>query len=159
MRLTIEVDESHLSWPLRTVWAGARASLTLYVGGAPDGLAALEVQFGAPGGGAPLRAAGTRLCPGLWRVYAAPWCFPEPSDGGLAYQIVGTDAEGARTWLGTGALGVRENNAGGTSAAPEIVPADTYVRNPVTGLYHKLTAEVNELGEVTVAVEGEGVER
>ena len=38
-------------------------------------------------------------------------------------------------------------------------PADTYVRNPVTGLYHKLTAEVNEHGEVTVAVEEEGVER
>ena len=42
---------------------------------------------------------------------------------------------------------------------PAIVPADIYVRNPVTGLYHKLTAEVNEHGEVTVAVEEEGVER
>lgn len=158
MRLTVKVDESHLGWPLRAVWAGALSSLTLHVEDVPPGFTALEVQFGAPGRAAPIRAAGVLERGGVWRVYAAPWCFPEASDG-LEYQVVGTDAEGARAWLGTGSLAVRANNAGGSADAPAIVPADTYVRNPVTGLYHRLTAEVNEHGEVTVAVEEEGVER
>lgn len=159
MRLAIKVDEAHLGWPLREVWAGALSSLTLYVEDVPPGFTALEVQFGAPGRAEPFRAAGVRTLGGAWRVYAMPWCFPEASDGALEYQVIGTDAEGGRAWLGTGALHVRANNAGGSSEAPAIVPADTYVRNPVTGLYHKLTAEVNEHGEVTVAVEEEGVER
>ncbi len=158
MRLTVKVDEAHLGWPLRAVWAGALSSLTLYVEDVPPGFAAVEVQFGAPGRAAPFRAEGVPERCGVWRVYAMPWCFPEAADG-LEYQVVGTDAEGARAWLGTGTLTVRANNAQGSADAPAIIPADTYVRNPVTGLYHKLTAEVNEHGEVTVAVEEEGVER
>lgn len=159
MRLTIKVDESHLGWPLRAVWAGALSSLTLYVEDVPPGFTALEVQFGAPGRTAPFRAVGVLERCGTWRVYAMPWCFPEASDGGLEYQVVGTDADGGRAWLGTGTLVVRANNAQGSAVAPAIIPADTYVRNPVTGLYHKLTAAVNEHGEVTVAVEEEGIER
>ena len=159
MRLAIKVDEAHLGWPLRTVWAGALSSLTLYVEDVPPGFTELEVQFGAPGRAEPFRAAGVEERCGVWRVYAMPWCFPAASDGALEYQVVGTDAEGGRAWLGTGALTVRANNAQGSADAPAIIPADTYVRNPVTGLYHRLTAEVNECGEVTVAVGGEGVER
>ena len=37
-----------------------------------------------------------------------------------------------------------------------IIPAEPYVRNAATGLYHKLTAEVNELGQITVKVSQEG---
>lgn len=159
MRLTIKVDEAHLGWPLRAVWAGALSSLTLYVEDVPPGFTALEVQFGAPGRAEPFRAAGVRERCGVWRVYAMPWCFPAASDGALEYQVIGTDAEGGRAWLGTGTLTVRANNAQGSADAPEIIPADTYVRNPVTGLYHRLTADVNEHGEVTVAVEEEGIER
>ena len=36
---------------------------------------------------------------------------------------------------------------------------DTYIRNPVTGKYHKLTAKLNELGEITIDVDQEGVDR
>lgn len=49
MRLTIKVDEAHLGWPLREVWAGALSSLTLYVEDVPPGFTDLEVQFCAPG--------------------------------------------------------------------------------------------------------------
>lgn len=34
---------------------------------------------------------------------------------------------------------------------------DTYIRNPVTGLFHKLVAETDESGVLTVAAEQEGV--
>ena len=39
------------------------------------------------------------------------------------------------------------------------IPEEPYVRNPVTGLYHKITAEANELGEITVKASQEGEER
>ena len=42
---------------------------------------------------------------------------------------------------------------------PDIIPADTYIRNPATGLYHLLTAELNEDGELTISLDPEGVER
>ena len=37
-------------------------------------------------------------------------------------------------------------------------PADTWIRNPATGLYHKLIVSVNELGEVSVGIDAQGEE-
>ena len=37
--------------------------------------------------------------------------------------------------------------------------ADIYVRNPATGKYHKLTAGFNELGEITINIDNEGIDR
>lgn len=45
---------------------------------------------------------------------------------------------------------------GGRSGGGEPTP---YIRNPVTGMYHRLTAEVNDLGEMTVKVSQKGEER
>ncbi len=159
MRMTIEVDESHLAWPLRPIWAGVLASLTVEVVGVPDGMAELGMLVEAAGTDTPFAAAGKDMGGGRWRVYLMPYCFPVASDLGLKYQIVGTDARGERTWLGTGALGVRDCGAAGSSLIPSVIPADTYVRNPKTGLYHKVTAEVDEDGIITLGVESEGVEK
>ena len=93
-----------------------------------------------------------------FRAYLSPFLFPDVSDA-LEYHIVGADVHGNARWLGTGALIVRDNPADGSPVVPEIIPADTYIRNPVTGLYHKLVAEVNDLGEIAVAVDPEGIER
>ena len=93
-----------------------------------------------------------------FRCYFAPWYFPDVS-GELRYHVVGWDTNGNARWLGTGALSVVENPANGSPVVPEIIPADTYIRNPLTGLYHKLTAELNELGEIAVTVEAEGIQR
>ena len=93
-----------------------------------------------------------------FRAYVAPLYFPDVSDA-LEYHIVALDAQGCPRWLGTGPLIVRDNPANGTVDAPDIIPADTYIRNPVTGLYHKLTATVNEDGEIVTTVESEGIER
>ena len=60
---------------------------------------------------------------------------------------------------GTGPLIVRDNPADGSPVTPEIIPADTYIRNPATGLYHKLTAAVNEYGELRIDLESEGIQR
>lgn len=93
-----------------------------------------------------------------FRCYLSPFNFPDVSDN-LKYHVVSTDERGNARWLGTGALVVQDNPANGSPVAPEIIPADTYIRNPSTGLYHKLTAAVDEDGNLTVALEDEGVER
>lgn len=94
----------------------------------------------------------------MFRAYLSPFCFPDVSDY-LGYHVMGTDANNNPRWLGTGNLRVLECPANGTPVPPEIIPQDTYVRNPVTGLYHKLVAELNEDNQIVVAVDPKGVER
>ena len=93
-----------------------------------------------------------------FRCYLAPFYFPDEADA-LEYHVVATDTNGNPRWLGTGPLVVRDNPADGSPVTPEIIPADTYIRNPATGLYHKLTAAVNELGEIVLDCDPEGIQR
>lgn len=90
--------------------------------------------------------------------YCSPFCFPAVSDE-LTYSVVATDAENHPRWLGTGPLRVLENPANGSSTPPPIVPADTYIRNPATGLYHLLTATADEDGNITLNLSDEGVQK
>ena len=96
--------------------------------------------------------------PRAFRCYLAPFYFPDEADA-LEYHIMATDANGNPRWLGTGTLIVRDNPADGSPVTPDIIPADTYIRNPATGLYHKLTAAVNEYGELSIDLESEGIQR
>ena len=96
--------------------------------------------------------------PRCFRAYFSTFLIPDISDA-LEYHIIGTDGHGNARWLGTGPLIVRDNPANGSPVPPEVIPADTYIRNPVTGLYHKLLADVNELGEITTYCDPEGIQR
>lgn len=161
--ITIRADR--LNRPLETCFAGRLSSAVFRIGGdIPDDIDGIAVQIGRtddPDTHEPrknLAAATVRQPDGSFRCYLSPFHFPDVSDA-LEYHVIGTDAGGNARWLGTGALIVRDCPAGGSPVVPEIIPADTYVRNPVTGLYHKLTAEVNDLGEIVVACDTEGVER
>lgn len=60
-----------------------------------------------------------------------------------------------RTW-GSSSVEMCNRVPDGTSPILPI-PQDLYVRNPMTGLYHKLTADVNEYGEMTTSVSQTGV--
>ena len=93
-----------------------------------------------------------------FRCYLAPFYFPDEADA-LEYHVVATDTNGNPRWLGTGPLVVRDNPADGSPAAPEIIPADTYIRNPATGKYHKLTALLDEDGNLTINLADEGITR
>ena len=158
MDLEIIVDESRLNWPRRKIYAGVLSSLDIVVKGVPLGVSGLEIRFGAAGSDVPFSARGRMCADGSWHVYAMPFCFPAAASG-LEYEIVCTDADGNARWLGTGALDVLACGANGSGEEPTIVPRDTYLRNPVTGLYHRLVAEVDEDGVLTVAVDQEGVEK
>ena len=160
----IHLDAGRLNFPLRTVWQGALSSAVCVVHGVPGDIESLGVVFGvAPTGDVPhdpptYRADATEQADGTWRAYCSPFIFPT---AGLAlqYSLVGVDAQANPRWLGTGQLNVVECPADGSGDAPPIVPSDTYIRNPVTGLYHLLTATVDEDGNLTMNLADEGIER
>lgn len=164
----IRIRPDRLNAPLATCNVGRLSSAVFVIGGdVPDDIESLSVEIERtpdPNTHQPrpnYTAAATRQTDGTFRCYLSPFYFPEIAPD-LHYHVIGTDTAAPTAnprWLGTGDLRILENPANGYSVVPEIIPADTYIRNPVTGLYHKLTAEVNEHGEVTVAVEEEGIER
>ena len=162
----VKVRPDRLNAPLATCNVGKLSSAVFVIeGDIPDDIDGMTVQIGRTDDPTThqtrqnFMVAANRNADGkTFRCYLSPYCFQDVSDA-LEYHVLGTDTNGNARWLGSGPLIVRDNPANGSPVPPEIIPADTYIRNPVTGLYHKLTAEVNEHGEVTVAVEEEGVER
>lgn len=163
---TITLHPDRLNAPLATCFVGALSSAVfVIVGDIPDDIDGITVQIGRTEDPTTHRprpnytVAANRNADGkTFRCYLAPFCFPDEADA-LEYHVVATDTAGNPRWLGTGQLIVRDNPAGGSPVAPEIIPADTYIRNPATGLYHKLTAAVDEDGNLTVALDDEGIER
>lgn len=163
-QVTIRVDR--LNRPLETCFVGKLSSAVFrIVGDIPDDIDGMTVQIGRtydPTTHQPRQnftVAANRNADGkTFRCYLSPFCFPDVSDA-LEYHVLGTDTNGNARWLGSGPLIVRDNPANGSPVTPEIIPADTYIRNPVTGLYHKLVAEVNEDGEISVSIEQEGIAR
>jgi len=160
----IYLDAGRLNFPLRTIWQGVLSSAVVVIHGMPADIDGAGVVFGvAPTGNVPhdppvYRAAATRQADGTWRAYVIPAIFPVVGLA-LEYSVVGMDAQDNPRWLGTGQLNVVDCPAAGSADAPDIIPADTYVRNPITGLYHKLTAVVDEDGNLTINLADEGIER
>lgn len=163
-QVTIRADR--LNRPLETCFVGKLSSAVFrIVGDIPDDIDGITVQIGRTEDAITHQprpnytVAANRNADGTaFRCYLAPFCFPDVSDA-LEYHVVATDTNGNARWLGSGPLIVRDNPADGSPVAPEIIPADTYIRNPVTGLYHKLTAVVNEYGELSIDLESEGIQR
>ncbi len=166
----IKIRPDRLNAPLATCNVGKLSSAVFVIeGDIPEDVNTIAVQIGRtpdPQTQEPrpnYTAAASETTPAgsaarTFRCYLAPFYFPDEADA-LEYHIVATDTNDNPRWLGTGPLIVRDNPADGSPVTPEIIPADTYIRNPVTGLYHKLIAEVNDLGEITVAADPEGIER
>lgn len=161
----IKVRPDRLNAPLATCFVGKLSSAVFTVSGdIPDDIEGLKIQIGRtpdPDTGEErdnftvvANADGERS----FRCYIAPLFFPDASSA-LKYHVVGLDTHSMPRWLGTGDLVVRDNPSNGHADSPDIIPADTYIRNPLTGLYHKLTAELNEDGELSIALDSEGVER
>ena len=163
IHVTIRADRLNL--PLETAAVGVLSSAVLVVGGdVPDDIEtlAVRVEYMDAQTKREYSAAGTRIsdngyAEGCWRVYLAPAYFPAAAEN-LKYHVIGIDGHGNPRWLGTGNLRILANPANGSADTPAILPPMSYAYNPLTGLYHKLVAEVNAYGEISVAVDQEGVE-
>jgi hypothetical protein len=160
MQTTIDVDESRLNFPLRPLYAGRLSSLDVTILGVPKNVTALAIYVGRVDAEQPFMVACEPAAGGCgtWKCYLSPWCFPAVANG-LKYNVMGTREGNVSKWLGCGQLTIAETPAGATPVPPPIVPDDTYIRNPVTGLYHKVTASVDEAGNLTMVLDSEGVER
>ena len=166
----IRIRPDRLNAPLAPLYVGKLSSAVFTIeGDVPDDVSAVTVSIGrtpdpeTQESRPDFTAAATETTPEgsprrSFRCYLAPFYFPDVSNA-LEYHIIALDAEGRPRWLGTGTLVVIDNPANGSAVSPDIIPADTYIRNPATGLYHLLTATVNEYGEIVTTVSPEGVER
>lgn len=155
----ITLHPDRLDLPLAPCACGRLSSAVITVGGEiPDDIEAIAVDVEYMDGDEKKRytAAGTRQADGTFRVYLAPAYFPAESDQ-LKYHVLGTDAQENPRWLGSGMLRIFDNPANGSPIAPDILPRNSYAYNPQTGLYYKIVAEVNDLGEITLSTEQEGV--
>jgi hypothetical protein len=160
----IRLNPGRPNFPLVSCFVGKLSSAVFEIGGdIPDDVEGMSVRIGRtpdPDTEEPRDdfAATASRAGGGYRCYLSPFMFPDASRT-LHYHIIALDSSGNSRWLGSGNLEVLECPADGTPIAPDIIPADTYIRNPVTGLYHKLTAEVNDLGEIAITCESEGIQR
>ena len=166
----IRIRPDRLNAPLATCNVGKLSSAVFVIeGDIPEDVDTIAVQIGRtpdPQTQEPrtnYTAAASETTPAgsaarTFRCYLAPFYFPDEADA-LEYHVVATDTNGNPRWLGTGPLIVRDNPADGSPVTPEIIPADTYIRNPATGLYHKLTVAVDGDGKITLDLAEEGVEQ
>ena len=143
--------------PLDTLAVGRGSSLEFELAGLPEGVENVTVHVGRPGTDSRAAARATALPDGRGGVYLSGLYFP--TAGRTHWHVTAQDKRGGNRWFGRGVLDVVQTTLGDApSGTPPIVPDDTYVRNPVTGLWHRLTVDVED-GQLVPTIESEGVER
>ena len=155
--MTIMMKDCAARPPLPTITTGKSSTLEFEVVGAPDGLQ--ELTFHVSGANSPRTfssVVASALPGGRWRVYANGLYFPDA--GRAEWQLTGKDGKDNAVWLGKGRLEVVDCVLSSSGKASQIVPDDCYIRNPDTGLWHKVTATVED-GEIVLQYDKEGVER
>ena len=159
----ITVRPDRLNFPLTMLFMGKLSSAIVTIGGdIPDDVESITIYFGrTPENNTPrdpVGALATRQTDGTFRAYCSPFLFPDASNG-LKYNLLAVDSNDNPRWLGEGALTVIDSPADGSAVVPPVIPPDTYIRNPATGLYHKLTATADENGNITIDLDAQGVQR
>lgn len=134
---------------------GRASAYYALIRGVPEEVDHVEVHFGKPENASTNAVVCRRVPGGDWKVYANGFFFPDV--GKTVYHITARSDKGDSVYLGGGTLRVTQSVLNVTEGEEPIIPADTMVRNPRTGLWHKLTAEVNDDGQVVVGVEKEGI--
>ncbi|MDD2598372.1 MAG: hypothetical protein PHO37_03985 [Kiritimatiellae bacterium] len=160
---TISLRPDKPNFPLTPIWVGMGSAALFRVSGLPkiDGLTIRLILRPLISDDESIAIDG-EVDDGAGRIYAASWYFP--TAGQTKYEIIffippanpGDDP--VAYWCGSGQLNIME---AATEAylpgPPPIIPPETYVRNPLTGLYHLVTAIQNDYGDITLSVAEEGI--
>ena len=93
---------------------------------------------------------------GIWRVYVPGLVFPDV--GKVQYQISALDDKRGSHWLGGGYICISPSVINVDEPPSALIPEDTYIRNPATGLWHKLSVTFED-GEMVSQLEQEGITR
>lgn len=122
--------------------------------GVPADLENVEVHFATPTDASGKAVKCTAVPGGDWRVYASGLYFPD--EGKAKYRVSAKTPEGDSVHLGEGALRVVASSLNVDEAELPIVPEETYLRNPQTGLWHKLTCTIED-GDMVPLISKNGV--
>lgn len=152
---TIPINEgSSVALPAAEV-GRASAFRALIVGVSGD-LENVEVHIGTPTNASGTAVKCDAMPGGDWRVYASGIYFPDV--GRAKYRVTARTPQGDSMQLGEGVLRIVQSSLNVDEAAVPIVPEETYIRNPETGLWHKLTCTLED-GVITPSVSATGVTR
>ncbi len=159
-RNVIQLRPDKPNFPLSPVWVGDASAAVFLFPGLHSGITAISLLITPVESGAVEEVAGT-VEDGVGTVYCAGWVFPDT--GITKYEVALTASAPDGTddlvfWAGTGILTVLPASLEGINPVKPIIPQNSYARDPETGLYHLITAELNELGEITLSVATEGIE-
>ena len=140
--------------PLPAADVGRASAFRALLVGVPGDLENVEVHFATPtnASGTPVRC--DAMPGGDWRVYASGIYFPD--EGKAKYRVTARTPQGDSVHLGEGALRIVPSSLNVDAAAIPIVPEDTYLRNPLTGLWHKLTCTIED-GDMLPLISKEGI--
>lgn len=163
-QILIKLDPANVNFPLRQIYTGKGSTLRLRLSGFDAALFTAAVFIHpATSGGTPSRFdAALNAATGFHEVKVAGWALSVP--GTTDYEVVIYDnelPEGASAkdpyWSGWGKIVVKPSLI--DAAVPELpagqFPAG-YVQHPVTGLWHRIVGEVNDLGQLALTISQEG---
>lgn len=156
-KITVKVRKSlAVKTPLRTLEVGRATALDFIVLGAPEGVQRLQFHAGRIGRDDFYPVEATALPDNRWAVYASGLHFQNV--GRTEYHISAIDERDNAIWLGKGRLEIVQSVLPVAPGEIALIPEDTYLRNPETGLYHKLTCKFED-GMILPMIEEEGVSR
>lgn len=140
--------------PLPAAEVGRASAFRALLVGVPGDLENVEVHFATPtnASGTPVRC--DAMPGGDWRVYASGIYFPD--EGKAKYRVTARTPQGDSVHLGAGTLMVVPSVLNVEETLVPLVPEDAYIRNPATGLWHKLTCTFED-GILTPSVSETGV--
>jgi len=157
-RQTVTIAPATPNFPLWPLFVGQGSAAVVILSNVPTGANA-AIILTPVGGGTPLSYPATlNETTGAVEAYVAGWAFPE--DGSTKYEVTLTTGEGdtERTfWAGSGLLHVMPAATVADIPNAPVIPQDTYVRSPVTGLYYLLTVDFNDLGQPVSNYSAEGI--
>lgn len=159
-RARIQLRPEAPNHPLHPLWVGQGGAAFVILSNVPDE-ATPRLIITPVGSGTPVAYEATKnQSTGEWGVYVAGWGFPTVGDTSYEVTIKTREGDDARTfWAGRGDMHVwRAATVADIPTAPAIIPPDSFARHPGTGLYYRILAATNELGEIVFTASQEGVD-
>jgi hypothetical protein len=153
-RNTVTLTPDEPNRPLKPAWVGTNSSALFVFDGVPAGAETVKLYLTKVGASVAVYFDVSQNEAGEWYALAGGANFPTAGQG--SYEVEVTDEDGNKFWCGRGIVTVQAASGGGAAGAG--TPADTWIRNPATGKYHRLIVTVNELGEVSVGIDSQGEE-
>lgn len=143
--------------PLQTLTVGRGSVLELEIHGAPEGLQNVQLHVGRMNSSDFSPVTATPMPDNRWSIYVSGLYFPD--EGRIQYHLTGRDERDGSVWLGSGRIIILPSVLHKQDGEESIVPEDTYVRNPRTGLWHRLTVTMDTDGDMLPAITKKGITR